>query len=113
MPRARQYLIALVFSLSVAGAARAGTVEIYVGFGGTQLYVLNSLSIDLGAIDILVSGATGFTPNPANLGISPADTSYVSRPIPGYAWDSLVISNLRNCVSIGSSGFKCVEAVPK
>lgn len=104
MPRGRPYLIALVFSLSVAGSARAATVEIFVTDDGANLRVVNSLGVDLGAINILVSGATGFTPNPANLGISTPDTTYVSRPIPGYEWDSLVISNPRNGVSIADAG---------
>lgn len=100
----RRMVATFLLCFFCASAPRAATVEIFSIDPGPDLYVWNSLGVDLGAINLLVSGATGFTPNPANLGISLPDTTYVSRPIPGYAWDSLVISNLRNGVSIADAG---------
>jgi hypothetical protein len=57
------------------------------------LYVQNSLGIGLGAVDLLVQGATGFNLDPTNPGISPADSLYRVSPIAGQPWDALIINN--------------------
>ena len=82
--------IALWLALATAGPAGATStvalnLQLESGFGPTAvwgLYVQNSLGIALGAVDVLVEGATGFSFNASLPGISLADSVYSVRPIP-------------------------------
>jgi hypothetical protein len=88
--------------LGTAGSASAAStvslnLQLESGSGPTAvygLYVANSLGIGIGAVDVLVEGATGFGFDATNLGISLADSVYLVTPIPGQPWDALVVNNV-------------------
>jgi hypothetical protein len=100
---------ALVCSLWLASSAEAATVQVtqpsgLIGqpqntLGSTFLYVTNSLDTDIGGLRLLVGQFAGndiasFTPDPANSGISAANTHHLVDPVSPYTFDELVIANL-------------------
>ena len=95
-------VVSVVLLLLPAVAARAALVVLFVdGTGAFTIY--NSLSVGIGAVDLVVTGATGFTPNPLNTGVSPPDTAFVlDSAAPGLS--ALVVNNPANGISIAPPG---------
>ena len=93
-----------------AGAASTVTLTFQLesgGFGSTAvwgLYVTNSLGVGIGAVDVLVEGATGFNLDLTNPGISGPDSVYRVQPIPGQPWDALIVNNTAFGVAIAPAG---------
>lgn len=95
----RLLLVVGVLCVLPFSVARAGSVSIYpqLESGGPGspvygLYVENSLGVDIGAVDILVQGATGFSFDPSNLNISLSDSGYYSEALPPY--DALIVNGV-------------------
>lgn len=95
-------VVSVALLLLPAVAARAATVIVLVD--GTGAFTIqNSLSVGIGAIDLVVTGATGFTPNPLNTGVSPLDTAFVLDSA-GPGLSALVVNNPANGISIAPAG---------
>lgn len=102
---------ALSILVSSGSALAASTVTLSLqlesGVGPTAvwgLFVQNSLSIGLGAVNLAVEGSTGFDLDLTNPGISELDSVYSVRPIPGQDFDILIINNIENGVTIAPPG---------
>ena len=82
-------LVAAVGAMCLGAApARAATVDITEartapGADQATLTVTNSLSTALGAVELVVTGASGFSFNFAGANLSSVDSAYLVQPIPG------------------------------
>jgi hypothetical protein len=94
----RKSLIALFAAglLGVSNVAEAASVDILVLNGGSAqptVAVDNSLGVAIGAINVLVVNATGFTFNSALAGLSLPDSIYSIQPT-GQNFDALIANNV-------------------
>jgi len=105
-PMRKPVLLGLVLgflSLLPAAVPRAAIVELLVDPSGA-FTIQNSLSVGIGAVDLLATGATGFTPNPLNTGISVLDSTFVGDIGDGSGRSALVVNNVAGGVSIAAAG---------
>jgi hypothetical protein len=90
----RLLLVAGILSVLPFAAARAGEIWIYpqqdLGASTLGLYVKNSAGSDIGGVNILVTGATGFSFDPGNLNISLPDSGFISQALPPF--DALIVN---------------------
>lgn len=92
---ARLLLVVGFLSALPLSVAHAASVSIYpqLESGGVYgLYVQNALGYDIGAVDVLVQGATGFSFDPSNANISLLDSVYSIQPLPPY--DVLIVNGV-------------------